>query len=162
MDLAGLLKRICYRILAKQGNIGDAKWLSWSQNFKHFVLVKSCHCFYLKYGGHLFTALFKYVNGTTCYSHKMWWKYETSAQWVEPLRNLGGFTKMIENLGFHFPNSELFRWKNLDVFFFAISLSFNILTQVGSVAAVKVAKESVAIQGGCGKDVNKIGRTSWI
>ena len=32
----------------------------------------------LKYEGHLFTALFKYVNGTTCYFHKMWWKFETS------------------------------------------------------------------------------------
>ena len=31
----------------------------------------------LKYEGHLFTALFKYVNGTTCYFHKMQWKYET-------------------------------------------------------------------------------------
>ena len=57
-----------------------------------------------------------------------------------------------------FLKPELFQMKFLDVFSVAVSLSIYNWVRVAS--AVKIAKESVAIQTGCGKDAYKIEGTS--
>ena len=66
-------------------------------------------------------------------------------------------------LAFIFSSQNNFRWKYLEVFYFAVSLSIYIwvFELKKSSAAAEVAKESVTFQTGFGKDVHKIERTSW-
>ena len=106
-----------------------------------------------------FSSVFKYLSSSSKMS-------ETTKQCTMRLalkKHVSIRIGQNDDLGSHFLMPELFQMKIFGSFLLC-SFTFNLYLGTSwkkSSAAAEVAKESVTIQTGCRKDVNKIERTSW-
>ena len=106
----------------------------------------------LKYEGHLFTALFKCVNGTTCYFHKMWWKYEIRGSKV----NINIYRDAVHHLKWRIHFISLVIWCK-------IMLSVRIHNWlIANIKKKKFANSAFQSQKMCVKLDNTISQHKWV